>query len=105
MKMQIYLSNINKYKNKRAGVMQVDINMLILYLFVIHWLISCPQGTIAYVPQVAWIQNETVRQNILFGKSYSKSKYKKIVDCCGLVDDFDMLPAGDKTEIGEKVWI
>ena len=61
------------------------------------------QGSIAYVPQQAWIQNLTLRQNILFGKSCYKETYSKVVDVCALSTDLKMLPAGEFTEIGEKV--
>lgn len=59
-------------------------------------------GTIAYVSQQAWIQNATLKDNILFGKPYVKATYDKVVEACALKPDFDMLPAGDMTEIGEK---
>ena len=61
------------------------------------------QGTIAYVPQQAWIQNATLRNNILFGKNYRSSKYDSILEACALKQDLQILPGGDKTEIGEKV--
>ena len=32
----------------------------------------------------------------------SESKYNQTVEACALKPDFDMLPAGDSTEIGEK---
>lgn len=59
-------------------------------------------GTIAYVSQQAWIQNATLKDNILFGKVYDKKTYDRVVEACALKPDFDMLPAGDMTEIGEK---
>ena len=40
--------------------------------------------------------------NILFGKEYDESFYEKIVRACSLMPDFAIMPAGDKTEIGEK---
>ncbi|XP_046664349.1 multidrug resistance-associated protein 1-like isoform X2 [Homalodisca vitripennis] len=60
------------------------------------------KGTIAYVPQQAWIQNATLRDNILFGSSFNNKKYINTVESCALTQDFDMLPGGDSTEIGEK---
>ncbi len=57
----------------------------------------------AYVPQQAWIQNATVRDNILFGKAYNESLYKATIKACALETDMEILPAGDQTEIGEKV--
>lgn len=59
-------------------------------------------GSIAYVPQQAWIQNATLMDNILFGKPYENEKYNKIINACALKSDFDILPGGDQTEIGEK---
>ncbi len=59
-------------------------------------------GSLSYVPQQAWIQNATVKENILFGKIYDKQSYDKIITCCALKHDFSILAAGDQTEIGEK---
>ncbi|XP_059046549.1 multidrug resistance-associated protein 1 isoform X1 [Achroia grisella] len=59
-------------------------------------------GSIAYVPQQAWIQNATLQDNILFGKPLDKYKYNNVISVCALKTDFDMLPGGDQTEIGEK---
>ena len=57
----------------------------------------------AYVAQQAWIQNATVRDNILFGQPFDEERYNRIVDACALRPDLQILPAGDATEIGEKV--
>lgn len=59
-------------------------------------------GSISYVPQQAWIQNESVRNNITFGNEYREEKYSRIVDACALQSDFGILAAGDETEIGER---
>ncbi|KAF9376144.1 hypothetical protein BGX21_003578, partial [Mortierella sp. AD011] len=59
-------------------------------------------GDIAYVPQQAWIINATVRDNILFGKPFDQIKYDQIIHAAGLRPDFEMLAAGDQTEIGER---
>ncbi|XP_039950445.1 multidrug resistance-associated protein 1 isoform X2 [Bactrocera tryoni] len=59
-------------------------------------------GSIAYVPQQAWIQNATLRDNILFGLQYDRKRYNRVIDACALRADIDMLSAGDQTEIGEK---
>lgn len=57
----------------------------------------------AYVPQQAWIQNATLRDNILFGHGYNERKYRSVLDACALTPDLEVLPGGDMTEIGEKV--
>ncbi|CCD69448.1 ABC-type glutathione-S-conjugate transporter [Caenorhabditis elegans] len=59
-------------------------------------------GNIAYVPQQAWIQNMSLRNNILFNKPYDLENYEDVVKNCALKEDLANLPAGDRTEIGEK---
>lgn len=61
------------------------------------------QGSVAYIPQQAWIQNATLKNNILFGQERKESWYHRVVEACALLPDLDILPAGDATEIGEKV--
>ncbi|KAI9884586.1 MAG: hypothetical protein M1823_003635 [Watsoniomyces obsoletus] len=56
----------------------------------------------AFCPQYAWIQNATVRENILFGKEYDSEWYAKVIEACALGPDLKMLPNGDETEIGER---
>ncbi|KAK3094333.1 hypothetical protein FSP39_000405 [Pinctada imbricata] len=60
------------------------------------------KGTVGYVPQEAWIQNLTVKENILFGEKFSRKKYQKVITACALLPDLAILSAGDETEIGEK---
>lgn len=62
----------------------------------------CVQGHVAYVAQQAWIQNQTLRENVLFGKRFNTQKYQNIIEACSLKSDLDVLPIGDMTEIGEK---
>lgn len=49
-----------------------------------------------------WIQNATVRQNIIFGKPMNRERYNLILKACCLEDDLADLPYGDNTEIGER---
>ncbi|XP_056144596.1 multidrug resistance-associated protein 1-like [Lampris incognitus] len=60
------------------------------------------KGSVAYVPQQAWIQNATVKDNIVFGQEKMESWYHRVVEACALLPDLEILPAGDSTEIGEK---
>ncbi|XP_016385003.1 multidrug resistance-associated protein 1-like isoform X2 [Sinocyclocheilus rhinocerous] len=60
------------------------------------------KGSVAYVPQQAWIQNATLKDNILFGRDAKDSWYQKVVEACALLPDLEILPGGDLTEIGEK---
>ncbi|KAF8788619.1 Canalicular multispecific organic anion transporter 2 like protein [Argiope bruennichi] len=59
-------------------------------------------GRLAYVSQQAWIQNATLRQNILFVKPMDRDKYDLTLSRCCLNPDIKILPGGDLTEIGEK---
>ncbi|XP_074356796.1 ABC transporter C family member 12-like [Apium graveolens] len=60
------------------------------------------RGKVAYVPQVSWIFNATVRQNILFGSAFDPTRYSKAIDVTALRHDLDLLPGSDLTEIGER---
>jgi ABC-type multidrug transport system fused ATPase/permease subunit len=60
------------------------------------------RGSVAYVPQVSWIFNATVRDNILFGSPFQAPRYEKAIDVTSLRHDLDLLPGGDLTEIGER---
>uniref|UniRef100_A0A673HPC8 ATP-binding cassette, sub-family C (CFTR/MRP), member 2 n=1 Tax=Sinocyclocheilus rhinocerous TaxID=307959 RepID=A0A673HPC8_9TELE len=60
------------------------------------------KGSVAYVPQQAWIQNTTLKDNILFGSNLDEEHYLSVVDACALGPDLDLLPGRDQTEIGEK---
>jgi len=59
-------------------------------------------GKISFVSQNPWILNTSVEENILFFNPKDEERYKKVVSICQLEPDFDTLPKGDKTEIGEK---
>uniref|UniRef100_A0A4W5KWT6 ABC-type glutathione-S-conjugate transporter n=1 Tax=Hucho hucho TaxID=62062 RepID=A0A4W5KWT6_9TELE len=60
------------------------------------------QGSVALVPQQAWIQNATLRDNILFGYPLEDSRFQATLEACALGPDLELLPGGDQTEIGEK---
>ncbi|XP_076346503.1 multidrug resistance-associated protein 1-like isoform X2 [Tachypleus tridentatus] len=60
------------------------------------------QGSLAYVPQQAWIQNATIRQNIIMKSAYSSKQYQRLLDACALRTDLTILTGGDFAEIGEK---
>eukprot|EP01084_Bolivina_argentea_P028756 53396_1 len=57
---------------------------------------------VAYSSQVPWIQNATVRKNILFGSEFDQKRYDEIIEACALSHDLEVLSGGDQTEIGEK---
>ncbi|KAI3405616.2 YBT1 [Candida oxycetoniae] len=58
--------------------------------------------SVAYCSQSAWLLNDTIRGNIIFGAHFNQERYDKVIEACGLVRDLQILGAGDQTEIGEK---
>ncbi|ORZ37671.1 P-loop containing nucleoside triphosphate hydrolase protein [Catenaria anguillulae PL171] len=59
-------------------------------------------GSIAYVPQSAWIFNGTLRENILLNNQYDDKWYSRVIEACALKPDLDTLSDGDQTLIGDK---
>uniref|UniRef100_A0A8C5GYB6 ATP-binding cassette sub-family C member 5 n=1 Tax=Gouania willdenowi TaxID=441366 RepID=A0A8C5GYB6_GOUWI len=59
-------------------------------------------GGFAYVSQQAWILNDSLRENILFGNAYDSNRYSAVLEACCLLPDVAELPYGDMTEIGER---
>jgi ABC-type bacteriocin/lantibiotic exporter with double-glycine peptidase domain len=59
-------------------------------------------GKLSFVEQNPWIQNKTIRNNILFDKPMDRTRYIRTIEACQLERDLEILPAGDSTEIGEK---
>ncbi|KAI8993635.1 P-loop containing nucleoside triphosphate hydrolase protein [Pilobolus umbonatus] len=57
---------------------------------------------VAYVSQTAWLQNASIRDNILFGLPMVEERYRATLSACALDKDLDIFDDGDMTEIGEK---
>ncbi|OJA09104.1 hypothetical protein AZE42_02554 [Rhizopogon vesiculosus] len=85
-------------------------SMLMALLGEMHFMPSGPtswfnlprKGGVAYAAQESWVQNETIRDNIIFGAPYDEVRYKKVLYQCALERDLTLFEAGDKTEVGEK---
>ena len=85
-------------------------SLLMALLGELHYLPAGPDswcglpraGGVAYAAQESWVQNETIRNNILFGSPYDEQRYKKVIYQCGLSRDLSLFDAGDNTEVGEK---
>uniref|UniRef100_A0A8C3KNM6 Multidrug resistance-associated protein 1-like n=1 Tax=Calidris pygmaea TaxID=425635 RepID=A0A8C3KNM6_9CHAR len=60
------------------------------------------RGSVAYVSQQAWIQNDSLQENILFGENLNRPYYELVLESCALLPDLEQLPNGDQTEIGER---
>ncbi|KAK2766653.1 hypothetical protein FQN54_005965 [Arachnomyces sp. PD_36] len=62
-----------------------------------NWIID---SAIAFVAQIPWIENASIRDNILFGLPYDQDRYRKVLFACSLRKDLEMLPDGELTDIG-----
>jgi ATP-binding cassette subfamily C (CFTR/MRP) protein 1 len=60
--------------------------------------VSCT-GSVSFAPQKAWIQNNTVKNNIIFGLPEDNAKYINAVRDCSLEHDLEILQDGDQVLI------
>lgn len=60
------------------------------------------RGSVAYSAQTAWIQNATLRENVLFGLPFDEERYWSVMQACQFKKDLEMLQDGDQTIIGER---
>lgn len=59
-------------------------------------------GDVAFASQTSWLQNASVRDNILFTSEYEEVRYKRVIEACSLPTDLAELEKGDETEVGEN---
>lgn len=59
-------------------------------------------GKIGFIQQEAFLMNDTIKENILFGDKYDEEWFNKVLDICQLRPDLKDLKAGISTEIGER---
>ncbi|KAJ7054182.1 multidrug resistance-associated ABC transporter [Mycena amicta] len=64
-----------------------------------NWVVA---GACAYVPQTAWLRNQSIRDNILFELPFSAERYAKTLEVCALLPDLEIFQYGDLSEIGER---
>ncbi|KAF8846826.1 P-loop containing nucleoside triphosphate hydrolase protein [Acephala macrosclerotiorum] len=62
-----------------------------------NWIVP---SSIAFVAQVPWIENASIKDNILFGLPFSEYRYYKAIEVCALEKDLNMLTDGESTEVG-----
>jgi len=54
----------------------------------------------AYVSQIPWLENFSVKDNILFGLPLDEIRYKNVIDAYSLATDILSFPDGENTEVG-----
>ncbi|KAE9393212.1 P-loop containing nucleoside triphosphate hydrolase protein [Gymnopus androsaceus JB14] len=85
-------------------------SMLMALLSEMHFISSGPDawynlprnGGVAYAAQESWVQNATIKENIVFRSPLDETRYKKVIHQCALERDLELFQAGDETEVGEK---
>ncbi|KAK7462805.1 hypothetical protein VKT23_020779 [Stygiomarasmius scandens] len=60
------------------------------------------EGGVAYAAQESWVQNTTIKENIVFGSEFDEERYKKVIHQSALERDLALFDAGDETEVGER---
>lgn len=58
-------------------------------------------GRMSYAAQEPWLFEGTIRQNIVFVEPWDEQRYAQVVNVCALQRDFELLPFGDVTRVGE----
>ncbi|GBC03173.1 hypothetical protein RclHR1_00500021 [Rhizophagus clarus] len=64
-----------------------------------NWILP---NSVALVSQQAWLQNASIKSNIIFGLPYDEERYENVIKMCSLETDLEIFEDGDMTEIGEK---
>lgn len=90
-------SNYNNESHSQSSLLQALIGEMRLTDGTISF-----GGRIAYVSQIPWIRNTSVRGNVIFGGEEDSDRLEEVINACSLGRDIDLLPHGLETEIGEK---
>ncbi|PTB75546.1 hypothetical protein M440DRAFT_1356853 [Trichoderma longibrachiatum ATCC 18648] len=56
---------------------------------------------VAYTQQLPWLQNKTIRENIVFHQPFDSARYQQVLHACALLPDLASLPDGDQTKLEE----
>ncbi|VUC38039.1 unnamed protein product [Clonostachys rosea] len=60
-----------------------------------------PNAPIGYTQQLPWLQNQTIRENIIFHQPYDQKRYHEVLDVCCLLQDLSHMRDGDQTRLEE----
>ena len=60
-------------------------------------------GSTAYLSEIPWVMNTSIRANVLYDLDFDKKLYDKVVMAADLRRDIFALPRCDATVVGENV--
>lgn len=59
-------------------------------------------GSLSYASQEPWLFDSSIRDNIVFVEDFDEWRYKRVIKVCALERDFELLPQGDASIVGER---
>lgn len=59
-------------------------------------------GILSYGSQEPWLYDGSIKSNVTFIEEFDEKRYKEVCRVCALDRDFQLLPYGDSTIVGEK---
>jgi ABC-type multidrug transport system fused ATPase/permease subunit len=62
---------------------------------------TLPDEPMAYAQQLPWLQNKTIRENIVFQHPFDPNRYRQVLHACALGPDLTAFPNGDQTKLEE----
>lgn len=62
---------------------------------------TLPDEPIGYAQQLPWLQNKTIRENIVFQHPFDANRYRQVIHACALAPDFAAFVNGDMTKLEE----
>jgi ABC-type iron transport system FetAB ATPase subunit len=60
---------------------------------------------IAYCSQTPWLQDTSIRDNVLFSSPFEEGRYQKVLSACELLQDIASFKDADLSPLGEKYGI
>ncbi|KAL7911960.1 P-loop containing nucleoside triphosphate hydrolase protein [Trichoderma velutinum] len=57
---------------------------------------------VCFISQTPWIENATIKNNVLFGLPFDPVRYEKVLEACALSRDLSLFEDGDETEVGAQ---
>lgn len=60
-----------------------------------------PDEPVGYAQQLPWLQNKTIRENIVFHHRFDAARYRQVIHACALAPDLAAFPDGDQTKLEE----